>query len=367
MGLGGSTALAPWGELPRNIFSRFLRDSVHISRRETSAIVNDVVAIVEEILGAVEAKDGRFDRRFHRSGSYIENLKVSAPDEFDFLVPLKGISLLYPGGWYPGLEAPPDQSYVAVIINRSEANHDLQDWLQRYRLLLPKNVMTTFRTKVRDAVSSRQDPNISLRRLQQGTPAVTISVPIRGLEVSVDLVPFIENPLSQWMFEWPRQGAWPSQSKVQKIKEAGVDLVAKHPLYWRYSFSRIERILLESIDADGGHRRNALRALKKVHEDYWKPKFGKDLVSYHLKMILFWACESFPQAKEWQDPVESFMRLVVYLERFLKDGVLPHYFLGPQVNLFKAEAGKLQEIHMAVVKFKSSPVDYLQRRQVLGI
>ncbi|XP_078530555.1 protein mab-21-like 3 [Lissotriton helveticus] len=378
------SAQVGWGPLDPGTLKTFLEGQVLIRREDTSRALRGVLAAVEPLLQEVHAQDHRFSSVALRSGSYIEGLKVSAPDEFDLLVPLLGLPALctVPASSLWGRsEQPPDASFQPVLVSSNEwcggaGAAGLQDWLTHvqqqqwfpcdFRLvcqsrLIPDLVMQSFKALVRD-VSSSGAGSVTVRPLQQGTPALTLTVTYHRKEISVDLVPVIKNPFSQWSIRWPRCGqSWPSAEKIQEIQETGVDLVAKHKLFWRYSFSRIERVLLEKIDEDGGRRRDSLRILKKVREDHWKTKYGKVLVSYHLKTVLFWACEEHPSENDWEDLTVSFKRLVNYLVFYLRQRNLPHYFLGAKVNLFKPEhRPRLQELHDDVIKFKTSPMEYFK-------
>ncbi|XP_069091461.1 protein mab-21-like 3 [Pleurodeles waltl] len=339
--------------------------------------------------------------------------QVSEPDEFDFLVPvlaLPALSLLLAAHLTWLSEQPPDASFQAVGVRNhwwsdGARTAGVQDWVTavdelpraansfssfasyalfwysyfypflyaRVGLLSPGKVIGAFRELVRSANSSTA---VTVRPLQQGTPAVTLTMPyypkqisvdpkqisVDPKQISVDLVPLIKNPFGWCNIPWPREGKpWPSPEKIHDIKATGVDLVAKHPLYWRYSFSRVERVLLEKIDDDGGRRRDSLRILKKVGEDCWKKKYGKVLVSYHLKTVLFWACEFHHLPDDWKDLTKSFKRLVDYLEFYLQKKCLPHYFLGSAVNLFKPEhSSRLQDLLCDVIKFKMSPMNGLK-------
>ncbi|KAJ1212635.1 hypothetical protein NDU88_000290 [Pleurodeles waltl] len=379
--------LGPWGEVPAQIVSRFLQDSVLIPRADTSAALKDgVLPEVERILKEVHLLDARFGPDFQRSGSYIEGLKVSEPDEFDFLVPVNGLDekIFGLGPSTVALqEVRPDGSFVPVFLPPCQKHQacatcgtggkssptSLCSWRQDNVsdpqpsgewLLNPRKVMSVFKQSVSEAI--REKPGkVTVQRLQQETPAVTFSVPHEQMNISVDLVPIIKHPLVGWKIPSPRsEQSWPSPEKIHEIQIAGVDLVAKHHLYWRYSFSRVERLLLERIDEGGGHRRNSLRILKKIRVDLWKKKYPKALVSYHLKSVLFWACEVYPSSEHWEDLTESFKRLVDFLIFFLRDGRLPHYFLGSDVNLFKVDKSVLTEISQNVEKFRNSPEKYLQ-------
>ncbi|KAJ1211740.1 hypothetical protein NDU88_007096 [Pleurodeles waltl] len=381
-----------WDQLDPRALETFLKGQVLVSSKDNARALRGVLAQLEPILDQVHARDARLSSNFQRSGSYIEGLKVSEPNEFDFLVPLNGLPgppaehPLPSGPSVVGVaEPPPDGSFRAVMLRsdplaRPEGSAFIvmpcsapftlivpsrqycwSDVTGCASLLIPEKVMDLFKTHVREVVSSQKGA-VTVRPLLKETPAVTLMVTYYRKEISVDLVPLIKNPFFGWTIPWPRSGqSWLSAEKISEIKDTGVDLVAKHKLYWRYSFSRIERVLLAKIDEDGGRRRDSLRILKKVREDKWKTKFGKVLVSYHLKTVLFWACEENPSPSDWKDLARSFARLVDKLVSCLKEGRLNHYFLGSDVNLFKPEhSSRLKDLWKDVIKFRTSPMSHFQ-------
>ncbi|XP_060636220.2 uncharacterized protein [Anolis sagrei] len=120
--------------------------------------------------------------------------------------------------------------------------------------------------------------------------------------------------------------------KARVVQELGPELVSKGG-YWRFCFSRVETRLLEDIDADGGHRGEALRMLKFINTTRWTPEYGSILTSYHLKTILLWCCEIYSQAPQWETLLSSIQTLLRLLIHTLSKGNLPHYFLA-SVNLF---------------------------------
>ncbi|XP_078533846.1 protein mab-21-like 3 [Lissotriton helveticus] len=381
-----------WGRLDPGALQTFLRGRVLVSREDTARALQGALSQVEPILQQVRARDARFCSIVQRSGSHIEGLKVSEPNEFDFLVAVNGLPAPSVDTTWSSASSvvgvadpPPDSSFRAVMLGSmgarfiplgppatgmpSSAPCALMVPSDQYRwadvighssLLLPEKVTNLLKTHVRDVTVS-QAGSVTVRPLQMWTPNVTLMVTYYRKEISVNLVPLIKNPFVGWNIPWPRPGqSWPSPEKISEIQDTGVDLVAKHNLYWRYSFSRIERVLLEKIDEDGGRRRDSLRILKKVREDQWKTKFEKVLMSYHLKTLLFWACEENPSPSDWQDLTKSFARLVDYLVLYLQKGNLPHYFLGSDVNLFKpGHSSRLQELLSDVIKFRISPMSYL--------
>ncbi|XP_015275243.1 PREDICTED: uncharacterized protein LOC107117610 [Gekko japonicus] len=187
----------------------------------------------------------------------------------------------------------------------------------------------------------RQDTQLEALR-----PAVQLSFLAGPEAVPVKLVPAIQGALklsNQWLREdlthlsdwWAGDLANEKRSflrKVAVLQEVGPDLVAKGG-FWRLSFSNAEAALLKDVDADGGQRRAALRLLKFVSSTRWRPEYGKLLSSYHLKTLLLWCCEIYPQEAPWETLLSSVQHLLKILIHTLAKGNLPHYFLRP-VNLF---------------------------------
>ncbi|XP_058875422.1 protein mab-21-like 3 isoform X2 [Acipenser ruthenus] len=219
--------------------------------------------------------------------------------------------------------------------------------------------MEVFEEQVISATLNR-DIDVYHRRPCAAAVCVTIK---HGWErVNVDLVPFVKNPFKEWPIAWPRKDApWPSQAKILEIKKAGIDLVAK--TMWRPSFSAIERIILEDIDADGGHRKDGLKILKRVLQSSWE-RVEKALCSYHLKTILFWTCEKHPDPSEWATLEDSLNLLVDELIRGLEQCSIPHYFL-PGENLFE-DTGHLNVLLEEVKQLRKDPVSYLKIETILN-
>ncbi|KAL8176616.1 UNVERIFIED_CONTAM: hypothetical protein K2H54_036982 [Gekko kuhli] len=201
----------------------------------------------------------------------------------------------------------------------------------------------------------RQDTQ--LEALNPASPAVQLSFLAGPGAVPVKLVPAILGALklsNQWLREdlthlsdwWAGDLTNEKKSflrKVAVLQEVGPELVAKGG-FWRLSFSHSEAVLLKDVDADGGQRRTALRLLKFVNNTRWRPEYGKLLSSYHLKTLLLWCCEIYPQKAPWGTLLSSVQNLLKILIHTLAKGSLPHYFLRP-VNLF----GK---------RYKSNPAIY---------
>ncbi|KAF7238740.1 Protein mab-21-like 3 [Varanus komodoensis] len=191
------------------------------------------------------------------------------------------------------------------------------------------------------------DPEkIRLEALDLEGPGIELAFD-EGVEtVPVKLVPAIQGVIklsNQWIREdlthlsdwWDGDLTNEKKNFLRKARalwELGPELVAKGG-FWRLSFSRVEATLIEDVDADEGQRRPALRLLKFVNKTRWTPEYGKILTSYHLKTILLWCCEIYPQKAQWETLLSALQALLAILKHTLTKRRLPHYFLAP-VNLF---------------------------------
>nr|XP_028560825.1 uncharacterized protein LOC114583672 [Podarcis muralis] len=202
-----------------------------------------------------------------------------------------------------------------------------------------------FRSRV-PKIDNSMRQNITLEALNLESPAIQL-VFLEGTEtVPVKLVPAIQGAFklsNQWLREdlahlsdwWDGDLANEKKSFLRKaavVQEVGPELIAKGG-FWRLSFSHAETVILEDVDADGRQRAAALRLLKFVNVTKWTPEYGKILTSYHLKTILLWCCEIYPQKQQWETLLSSLEALLRLLCHTLANRNLPHYFLRP-VNLF---------------------------------
>ncbi|XP_062993547.1 uncharacterized protein LOC134406184 [Elgaria multicarinata webbii] len=229
-------------------------------------------------------------------------------------------------------------------------------------------------------IDERIRKNIKLEALDSDSPAVQLTFD-EGIEtVPVNLAPAIQGAFqlsNQWVREdlthlsdwWEGDLANEKKSFLRKaavLQEVGPELVAKGG-FWRLSFSRAEAAILEGVDADQGHRRAALRLLKFVNVTRWMPEYGKILTSYHLKTILLWCCEIYPQKAQWGTLLSSLQALLGILKHTLARQKLPHYFLVP-VNLFnrryKSSSATYRPLALEVLRLEveamlADPVGYL--------
>ncbi|KAJ7314086.1 hypothetical protein JRQ81_006021 [Phrynocephalus forsythii] len=194
-------------------------------------------------------------------------------------------------------------------------------------------------------IDQRMREKITLEALDVDGPAIRLTFD-EGVEaVPVKLVPAIQGSvhlsnqcvredlthLSDW---WDGDAVDEKSSFLRKaaaVQETGPELVAKGG-FWRLSFSQAEALILDNIDADGGQRKAALRLLKFVNKTRWTPEYGNILTSYHLKTVLLWCYDIYPQKAQWETLSSSLKALLGLLRHTLTKGNLPHYFLA-SVNL----------------------------------
>ncbi|XP_070538632.1 protein mab-21-like 3 [Ptychodera flava] len=358
----------------------FTDTKVKIRRDETQRAVKKVLEVVDSILTYVNLRDKRFSHQPRSAGSYASGLKVSKPDEFDYMVQLEGLPR------FEWKSVSPPRHYnineTGQIVRTSEVQLPIQvaDFGTRppkgYHLLwftdnshgdcprairysgdmtedddlVPLKVRSIFKGLVQEAIRECDlKEKVRLCNRTHG-PAITLKLLI-GSDggISVDLVPFVPNNgiglppsvLETWPRMWRR---WPPADKVEEVKRVGIVSVAKDNLYWQTSYQLCEMALLEGIDRDGGCRKQCLRILKKLREDDWCRSTKPVVSSYHLKTLLLWECERYPNSTDWSREKlgERVLGLVRELKKWVNDRVCPHYFV-PEINLFKDKHGNLKD------------------------
>ena len=180
-----------------------------------------------------------------------------------------------------------------------------------------------------------------------------------SLRIQVDLMknraqkPFkmileIDQVLAFPCVSWPREAegwrlrkrhsGWPSESLISDIVADGCLIVPvpydespEEETEWRFSFSWAESKLALSLTDT---QRQCYLLLKCLLQD--SLALPKVLKSYHLKNILFWACEDIPTTQWTHDNLATiYLYLVDRLLHCLVNHRLPQYFI-PENNLFDA-------------------------------
>lgn len=231
-------------------------------------------------------------------------------------------------------------------------------------------VKKRFKSLVSEVVYQLDIENLDAKRLSD-SPATTLTIKLKKTAddfVSVDLTSLIESCSTfDVTLGWPRPrtvSPWPSEEKVDEIKEMGFNDIAKDKFYWTYSFASCEKELLNGIDNDDVNptfRKISQKIMKKQKEAWCPNGMKQELTSYHLLNILFWECEDHPHDSEWsEDRVAT--RLISMCKRLLKcirGKKLPQYF-QPRVDLFLLkDFDVLNQVARKIETFLSDPVSYL--------
>nr|XP_006824257.1 PREDICTED: protein mab-21-like 3-like [Saccoglossus kowalevskii] len=326
---------------------------IKMRREKVKAAVNAVHSVVDPILKYVHDEDPRFSHQTWNSGSYASGLKVTEPNEFDFIVPMEGLpNFIWTTPDKPAyytidvrgqlvettvpLPTPPNGYHNVRLSNICKEYNDMK----MADFLVPFKAKTIFKGLVTNAIREcKLRGSVRVLNRTHG-PAITLMVPFGEERISVDLVPLV--PANgcglppKVLNNWPRSRLWPPKHKVEEVRKIGAGSVAKDNLYWLTSFMQCEIALLEGIDSDEGCRKQCLRLLKKIREDHWQ---SPALSSYHLK------CEKYPNSHDWSRGMlgQRFLGLVGSLLKCLREQNCPHYFI-PSINLFRnKENSKLKE------------------------
>ena len=162
---------------------------------------------------------------------------------------------------------------------------------------------------------------------------------------------------SEWITR-TRLNGWPSPEIISRIVAEGCHVVpVSHPdcpndIYqWRLSFSRAETILMNSVTHVQQVTYHLLRFIAKKELIDYEGGSMKTLNNYHLKTLIFWACERKP-VQWWESGgvVVVCCRLFRTLLSWLKEKSCPNYFIKNcnllsfthDKKLVKAISAKLQ-------------------------
>ncbi|XP_052762192.1 uncharacterized protein LOC128204823 [Mya arenaria] len=151
----------------------------------------------------------------------------------------------------------------------------------------------------------------------------------------------------QFLFHRPRPGHWPTPDLLEQAKQTGTFLVPQghaescHPkLEWRFSTSRIERLLMFNLNLT---KVKAYIFLKVLRKTYFKPVVGDRLSTFHIKTALLFTIESYPP-EIWQE--DNLLKCVIFclttLKRWCRMHYCPHYTISG-VDLF---VGKLKKFEL---------------------
>ncbi|XP_027708778.1 cyclic GMP-AMP synthase [Vombatus ursinus] len=338
-------------------------EKLKLRRQETSVACGLVNKIVDHLQRRLPLYDPAFEGiATLGTGSYYEQVKISAPNEFDVMLKLK-VSRVE-------LEEYDDTgAFYFVKFKRNPKGKPLTSFLDN-EILSASKLMSQFRKIIKAEVNSIKDMDIIVERKKPTSPAVTLLIR-KPEEISVDIVLALESSSS-----WPpsTQGGltienWLGRKVKVEFKYKPVYLVPKpakggngsQANTWRLSFSHIEKDILRNhgssktcCEMNGVPccRKKCLKLMKYLLEQL-KKKFEnrkelKNFNSYHMKTAFFHLCAQKPDDNQWQlrDLEQCFDNCVTYFLRCLQVEQLVHFFI-PRYNLFSRDLiGKTSQVFL---------------------
>ncbi|XP_072498705.1 cyclic GMP-AMP synthase [Notamacropus eugenii] len=338
-------------------------EKLKLRRQETSQACVLVNQVVDHLQRRLPLWDPAF-RGIERlgTGSYYEQVKISAPNEFDIMLKLE-VSRIE-------LEEYDDSgAFYFVKFKRNPAGNPLISFLDN-GILSASKLLSQFRKIIKAEVNHIKEMDIIVERKKPSSPAVTLLIR-KPEEISVDIVLALESRSS-----WPpsTQGGltienWLGRKVKTEFKFRPVYLISKPAKErngfevntWRLSFSHIEKDILKNhgssktcCEEDGVPccRKKCLKLMKYLLEQL-KKKFEnrKELDkfnSYHMKTAFFHLCAQKPDDSQWQlrDLEQCFDDCVSYFLQCLQVEQLVHFFI-PRCNLFSRDLiGKTSQVFL---------------------
>ncbi|KAM8977403.1 protein mab-21-like 3 isoform 1-T1 [Pelodytes ibericus] len=364
-----------------------------LRRQRISSMVEEVQQVIQVLTAEISLKDPRF-HSISNSGIHSDNLKdqtellahwklllrgrrclypsiqVMAPSQFLVTIPLRGLCGFRQRKtrrwrYYttsgarlltPVMEPEKLHQWLEVEQFQKTTHHWHESDINIQGDLLPARIVSVFQGLLHRAIPTcNLSEKVSM--MDSFGPSIRLRLETSVQPVEVELVPMIEVP-GYWpkKARWPRfLKRWPSKDRARCIKSFGFDLLGRSNYHWQLSFLRAERLLLESMDEDGGCRMKCLRVMRQMKEDVWCPGTRPVITSQHLQMLVLWSCERRPSSKSWKDFVHCFLHLVRKLLKCSQQRFLRHYFVR-RANLLKsADPNQLDELATKLTRFLQHP------------
>ncbi|CAK6446835.1 unnamed protein product [Pipistrellus nathusii] len=323
-----------------------------LRRTEISEAAMVVNQLEDHLLRGLKSGQSEFkDVEVLHTGSYYEQVKVSAPNEFDIMFKLDVPRIQ--------LEEYCDSgAHYFVKFKRNPKGNPLNQFLEG-EILSASKMLSKFRELIKKEIKNMEGMDIIVEKKKKGCPAVTLLIKTPK-EISVDIILALKVQSS-----WPHstQEGMPIENwlggKVKKsLKLQPFYLVPKpakegnvfQEETWRLSFSHIEKAILKNhgdskkcCESKGVKccRKRCLQLMKylleKLKEKFEDRKELGEFCSYHVKTAFFHVCAQNPHDIQWRDNLEiCFDRCLEYFLQCLKTQCLKNFFI-PVVNLFSQD------------------------------
>ena len=340
--------------------------SVDYNNDEVKLIKSKIEAIVHDISTRIGASNPSLSNTIVQCGSFYHNSKITAPDEFDFLLVLNKFSQPevcssqpFDDREYPQLVSL-KIDYKKLDIELPESCFDLEDDPRRRQVALAAKIESDYRNSIRNCLSTLRLPDgISFTTSQKSIrvvegdrkfldcirfsgPALTLFLNWKGvrypdLNISVDMTYVIQVQGLPSYCNLERR--LPSEHLLVK---AGLFAEVHHELFytrmlddtWRQTFTVLENKIISFWFEETESSNVCYRLLKIIcHVLMPVDQLGDAILkTYALKTAFLHECEQYSEARFWTKK-EILTRLVSIFQRLLaafQTRFLPNYFTETQ-------------------------------------
>ncbi|XP_060558892.1 protein mab-21-like [Ruditapes philippinarum] len=234
------------------------------------------------------------------------------------------------------LEIPMGYAAVYVVENKVYAD-------QTYKgNLLAREIKRDLYEKVKKAIENLDWKNVVINKNAHG-PAITLTIRRPGFhDISIDNTASLPCNIPVTVYGWPRpqtRDAFPADTIEDAIK-TGLHIVPKGDELWAFSFSNVEKYLLNKMDGQNGCRRKVNKFLKKYAQICSSRSENglPGVSSYIFKHAILWASEKHPDPEYWHDAniANCLFDSIDDVIRTLDSGKLPNYF-NTSENILKGK------------------------------
>ena len=342
------------------------RHSVDYNTDEVKLIKSKIEAIVHDISTRIGASNPSLLNTFVQCGSFYHNSKITAPDEFDFLLVLNKFSQPEVCSSQP-FDDPEYPQLVSLKIDHKkldielpESCFDLEDDPRRRQVALAARIESDYRNSIRSCLSTLRLPDgISFTTSQKSIrvvegdrkfldcirfsgPALTLFLNWKGvqypnLNISVDMTYVIQVQGLPSCCNLERR--LPSEHPLVK---AGLFAEVHHELFytrmlddtWRQTFTVLENKIISFWFKENESSNVCYRLLKIIcHVLMPVDQLGDAILkTYALKTAFLRECEQYSEARFWTKK-EILTRLISIFQRLLaafQTRFLPNYFTDTQ-------------------------------------
>ncbi|CAI9559455.1 unnamed protein product [Staurois parvus] len=364
---------------------KFAVNSLKLKINDISKAAEKVNRVIEIIIKSETTKSHPLFKSIEKmsTGSYYEGVKISNPNEFDIM-----LNISFESYQTIDLTSIDDSGAFYMLAFRKRKPPAMASYIDDEGNILAKHILDEFRTLVNNVLKQSAGKPASLERKSPSSPAITLTIPNKPENISVDLVLAIQ------IRQWPENASngmnidsWLGTKEKQKYRKEPCYMVAKqkdkkgkmYDYTWRISFSNIEKDILSHhgsaktcCERQGPMccRKQCLKLMKYILEQL-KLRGNRRMnqfCSYQAKTALLHVCVQYPKDEDWkwEDLDICFSRYVESFQKCLKMYSLSNFFI-PSHNLFspnevdKASCNYLFE-ELEKEKVKNYPI-FLSRTQ----